>query len=232
MNIRQFRYSTDNFSYLLYGQHFAGVIDGGAVEEILAFINAQGLELQFVTNTHKHADHTIGSQDLIKRSRAVFIDNLDLTDNQLITLEKEKIRVYHTPGHTRDSICFHVNSLMVTGDTLFNGTVGNCFSGDLKGFYRSIKMLMSFPDDTIIYAGHDYVKDSMTFAKYLEPDNKDIDRFLEKYNSDHLFSTLQEERKINPYLKFNDPKIIAFLKQKRLPVNTEMERWESLMSIE
>jgi hydroxyacylglutathione hydrolase len=121
---------------------------------------------------------------------------------------------------------------MVTGDTLFNGTVGNCFSGDLKGFYHSIKHLLSFPDETIVYAGHDYVTDSMVVAKRLEPENPDIDRFLTDYRPEHVLSTLAEERKINPYLRFNEPEIIAFLKQQGLPVGTEFERWESIMAID
>jgi len=47
-----------------------------------------------------------------------------------------------------------------------------------------------------------------------------------------VFSTLQEELKVNPYLKFNDSRIIAVLEKKGLPVDTEYRRWESLMSLE
>ena len=91
---------------------------------------------------------------------------------------------------------------------------------------------MAFPDETLVYAGHDYVKDSMAVAKRLEPDNKEIDRFLNKYTPDHVWSTLAEERKINPYVRFNAPDIISFLKTEGLPVSTEYERWESIMSID
>jgi len=88
---------------------------------------------------------------------------------------------------------------------------------------------MTFPDDTVVYAGHDYVRDSMIFAKHLEPDNKDIDIFLEKYNPDHIYSTLLDERRINPYLRFNENAIISLLKKRGLPAETEEERWNSLM---
>ncbi len=232
MKITQFRYSVDNFGYLLYGKRSAIVIDGGAVDQILTFIQDRGLDLEIITNTHKHADHTAGNSDLIDRSTAVFLDNRTLSEKKSIELDGEKIHVFHTPGHTADSVCFHAENTLVSGDTLFNGTVGNCYSNDLKGFYKSIKMLMEFPEDTVIYAGHDYVRDSMRFAKSLEPQNEDIDFFLKKYDRDHVYSTLKEELKINPYLKFNDSQIIAFLDQKGLPTETELERWESLMSIE
>jgi len=232
MKIRQFRYSADNFGYVLYGKKSAGVVDGGAVEEILAFIEVRDLRLAFITCTHGHGDHTAGNKELIRRSSAPYIDSRSLSAKPRIELDGEEVRVIHTPGHTQDSVCFHCGNLLITGDTLFNGTVGNCFSGDLNAFYHSIKKLLALDDDTRVYAGHDYVKDSMAFAKFLEPDNRDIDAYLKKYDPAHLVSTLAEERRVNPYLKFNDPKIVAVLKQRGLAVETELQRWESLMSIE
>ena len=232
MNIKQFRYAADNFSYLIYGQRSALAIDGGAVQEILSFVKTRGLDLTYVTNTHSHPDHTAGTKELLDKSRSTYLDGKTLLTKKTIGFEGEELRVYHTPGHTQDSITFYLGHVLITGDTLFNGTVGNCFSGDLKRFYDSIKLLMGFPGETIIYAGHDYVQESMAFAKNLEPDNRDIDLFLKKYDPEHVYSTIDEELKINPYLRFNESKIITLLKSKGLPVATEYERWESLMSIE
>jgi len=232
MNVKQFRYSMDNLGYVIYGKQSAVAIDGGAVDAILSFIKTGGLKLEFVTNTHSHMDHTAGTKALVDASGAVFLNNKNLIGSKVIEIEGTKIQVFHTPGHTDDSVSFHVENVLITGDTLFNGTVGNPFSDDLKSFYHSIKQLMAFPGDTIIYAGHDYVKDSMAFAKSVEPENADIDRFLENYDSSHVISTLDEELKINPYLRFNEKKIISLLEKNGLPVETEYERWESLMSIE
>ena len=91
---------------------------------------------------------------------------------------------------------------------------------------------MALPDETIIYAGHDYVKDSLAFARRLEPDNKDIESFRKSYDANHVVSTMADERRINPYLRFNEEPIIKLLKMKGLPCATEWERWQSLMSIE
>ncbi|MFC1885918.1 MBL fold metallo-hydrolase [Thermodesulfobacteriota bacterium] len=232
MNVKQFRYSIDNFGYLIHGKQSALAIDGGAVDAMLSFIKTQNLKLEFVANTHGHADHTVGTKALLDGSNASYITFKQLVSAEFVELEGSKIQVYHTPGHTEDSVTFHLNNILVTGDTLFNGTVGNCFTNDLKSFYRSIKRLMDLPGDTIVYAGHDYVKDSMAFAEFVEPDNPDIKTFMEKYDPGHLFSTLDEELKINPYLRFNQQPIISFLEKRGLPVETEYQRWESLMSIE
>ena len=231
MNIKQFRYSSDNLGYLLYAEKSAIAIDGGAVDQIISFAENNGLKIEFVTNTHSHPDHTMGLKSLLGRSGALYLDHNSLPEKGFIELAGEKIGVYHTPGHTKDSVTFHADNFLVTGDTLFNGTVGNCFSGDLSAFYNSIKKLISFPKETVIYAGHDYVEYSMSFARIVEPGNGDIDSFLKKYNPEHVFSRLEDELKVNPYLRFNDPAMISLLKEKGLPVLTEFERWESLMGM-
>jgi Zn-dependent hydrolases, including glyoxylases len=230
LNIEQFRYG-DNLAYLIFGKTEAMAIDGGAWQEILAFLETNNLTLKFVTNTHQHYDHTPGNEHLLRKTKAKFLNSSTLADNQEILIDGKVVVVYLTPGHTSDSICFYTGNSLITGDTLFNATIGNCFSGDQKSFYQSIKRLMALPDDTKIYAGHDYVRDSLAFAKHLEPDNKEIDRFCNSYNPDHVYSTLAEERKINPYLRFNEEPIINLLKENNLRHATEWERWESLMSI-
>ncbi len=233
LSIEQLRYGTDNFAYLIHGKEQAIAIDGGAWQEILAFLRKKNLILNIVTNTHSHFDHTSGNENLLKATGAKFLSSSVLPDNHEIILEGEKIAVYRTPGHTNDSVCFHTGNFLVSGDTLFNATIGNCFPGNLKNFYLSIKRLMSLPDETIIYAGHDYIAASLTFARHLEKDNKYIDAFHNTYRSrGTLYSTIADEHKINPYMRFNEDSIIGILRKNNLPHSTEWERWNSLMSIE
>lgn len=233
LNIKQFRYGTDNFAYVIYGKKQAMVIDGGAFPEILSFLKTRNLILTLVTNTHSHYDHTSGNDYLLKKSGADYLKPSIILDNHHFVVDGETVLVYRTPGHTDDSVCFHAGNYLVTGDTLFNGTIGNCFSGNLKNFYLSVKRLMTLPDETIIYAGHDYVPASMAFAHSLEPDNKNIESFIKTYSSlTEIYSTMAQERKINPYLRFNEESIINILRKRNLPHATEWERWSSLMSIE
>ncbi len=232
LHIEQFRYHSDNLGYLVFGERSAIAVDGGAVADILKFLQARRLELLHVTNTHDHYDHTMGNDDLLKRTQATYLAPAELAKKGKVILEGEKIVIVPTPGHTGDSVCFHVGNALVSGDTLFNGTIGNCFTGDLRSFYRSVRKLMTLPDDTVIFAGHDYVRDSAAFAKRLEPGNRDLDAFLSSYDRGCVYSTLAEERKVNPYLRFNDRRIIAILEKRGLPAGTEYERWESLMGIE
>ena len=231
LHLEQFRCG-DNLSYLLYGQREALAIDGVAWEDILAFLAAHGLSLACLTNTHGHYDHTAGNDHLQRHTGAQLLEHHAFPDGATIALEGAAVRIYRTPGHTADSVCFHTGGILITGDTLFNGTVGNCFSGDLPAFFRSLKRLMALPAATLVYAGHDYVRDSLAMAGQLEPDNPDLERYRQAYDPGHVCSTLAEELKVNPYLRFNAPAIVSLLREHNLPAATEEERWLSLMSLD
>ena len=232
LKVKQFRYGADNLGYLVYGADSGMVIDGGAAEAILGFLAEHRLTLRYVANTHGHSDHTSGNGALLVGSQARLLTGVDLSDGARIGLDAGTIVIIHTPGHTADSLCFYTGKALIAGDTLFNGTIGNCFSGDMAGFYRSVKKLMEFPDETLVYAGHDYVRDSLAFARRLEPENRAIGEFLMRYDRQHVVSTIAEEKRINPYFRFNEPGIVNLLAKRGLPRQTEWERWQSLMSIE
>jgi hydroxyacylglutathione hydrolase len=231
LRIQQLSYADDNLGYLIFGLRTAMAVDGGAVKEILSFVKQRDLSLAYITNTHCHGDHTSGNEDLIRESGGAYLSPETSAEKGYISIDGAVVRVHSTPGHTTDSVVFQAGGMLLTGDTLFNGTIGNCFSGDLKAFFQSIKSLMAFPAETLIYAGHDYVKESMEVARGLEPDNADITTYLKKYSPAHVCSTIGEELRVNPYLRFNTPEIVTFLKSKGLRVETEYERWESLMSV-
>jgi len=231
MQIQQFRYGADNLGYLVYGETSAVAIDGGAAEAILSFLEEHHLTLAYVTNTHSHMDHLVGNQKLLDQTDAWYLDYDALMASREIKVDGESLRLMHTPGHTRDSVCFYFDNVLISGDTLFNGKVGRCFTGDVDGFFQSIQKILAFPDDTRVYAGHDYVAEYMGFARALEPDNPHIDAYLAKYDPAHVCAALGEEKQVDPFLRFNDEKIITILQQKGLSTETEQERWRSLIAL-
>jgi hydroxyacylglutathione hydrolase len=231
LQIKQFRYAADNLGYLVYGRRQAMALDGGAVPDILTFVENNQLQLLYVANTHSHPDHTGGNSMLLAKTGAFFLDFAMLAANGAVELEDTPIQVMHTPGHTSDSICFYFNDTLISGDTLFNGKAGRCFTGDYAGFFQSIKKILELPKETRLYAGHDYVHEYIEFSRRLEPDNPYLDTYLEKYDPNNLFYTLAEEIRVNPYLRVNDEKIKGILLEKRLPASNESERWRSLLSL-
>ncbi|MCK5683966.1 MBL fold metallo-hydrolase [bacterium] len=231
MIIKQFKYSTDNLGYLIYSETQGIAIDAGAVENIINFTQTNHIQIKYITNTHSHHDHTSGNEKLLKATNAEFIDCSKIKSDQRIHLDNEILNVFHTPGHTDDSVSFAHNDFLITGDTLFNGTIGNCFSGDLDAFFKSLKRLISFPEKTKIYCGHDYVIESMQVAQNIEKNNLYVKEYLKKYNPEHIVSTIEDELEVNPFLRFNEPGIIKNLKKQNMATNTELDRFKAIMEI-
>lgn len=229
MKIKQFRYAADNLGYLIYNQGVGIAIDAGDVEKIMMFAQKNEIRIDYVTNTHSHHDHTSGNEALLSATRAVFFDCRQVISDQTIPVGDAFLNILPTPGHTDDSISFVADTFMVTGDTLFNGTVGNCFSGDLFAFFKSLKRLISFSPQTKVFAGHDYVQESLRIAKQIEPDNQYTDDALKAYDPRCIVSTIENELNTNPYLRFNIPGIIKKLEDKNLPVHSEFDRFRSIM---
>jgi len=231
MKVKQFRYSADNLGYLIYGEKSAIAIDGGAAGEMLVFIKEHSLELKIITNTHSHGDHTCGNRELAEATGAELISVGELPSTGTLQLEGSSIDVIYTPGHTADSVCFYVAGVLISGDTLFNGKVGRCFTGDIRAFYESIGKLQKLPPDTVVYAGHDYVEEYLEFARMVEPSNGFIDTYLRRYDPAHVFASLEDEIGVDPFLHLNEPSVVSFLERRNLPASTEYQRWESLMSL-
>ncbi len=231
LRLVQFRYGRTNLAYLLCGEREAAAVDGGAVPEILQTLEDEGLELALVLNTHSHSDHTCGNERLLEETDARRMSSVDLVQSGSIEVDGQAVSIMHTPGHTRDSVCLKTGDFLLTGDTLFCGKVGRCFSGDVEGFYRSIRRIDSLPSRTIICGGHDYVEEYMDFAAMVEPENPHIDDYRKDYDPRGIMETLGREREVDPFLRLEEPSVIEFLKRRRLPARRPVDRFRSLLSL-
>jgi len=163
----------DNFSYLVGCEKTrqALVIDpGGDTAPIAAAAETENLKITLIVNTHGHGDHTAGNAPLKALTGApVLIHHMDADrypgadrllpdDDDTLQLGEITINIIHTPGHTPGGICLYALGNLFTGDTLFVGDSGRT---DLAGGHRptlgaSIRRLMTLPDDTVVWPGHDY----------------------------------------------------------------------------
>jgi glyoxylase-like metal-dependent hydrolase (beta-lactamase superfamily II) len=77
-------------------------------------------------------------------------------DGDAITAGELELRVIHTPGHTPGSICLYGGDILLSGDTLFAGSIGRTDfpGGDMAAMRRSIARLASLPDETRVCPGH------------------------------------------------------------------------------
>jgi len=142
------------------------VIDN--TNEYLKILKDLDLKLVKVIDTHIHADHISGLNELSKRTRCSKImgeqsrsEVLDIRvkDNEKIKIENIELISIYTPGHTDCSYSFLMNDKVFTGDTLLiNGTGRTDFqNGNVLDQYESIfKKLLKLPEKTLVYPAHDY----------------------------------------------------------------------------
>jgi glyoxylase-like metal-dependent hydrolase (beta-lactamase superfamily II) len=80
-----------------------------------------------------------------------------IKDDDLLRVGDETVRVLHTPGHSPGSISLSGDGFVLTGDALFNQSIGRTDlpGGDLKTLIHSIReRLFKLDDATIVYPGH------------------------------------------------------------------------------
>lgn len=97
--------------------------------------------------------------DDVKDDGRVFCELFE--DGDTFKLGSETVRVIHTPGHTPACVSYYINDMLFVGDTMFMpdfGTARTDFpGGDAATLYRSIQKILSLPDETRIFVGHDYL---------------------------------------------------------------------------
>ena len=170
MFFKQVKHRGDNFSYIIADDSTkeAAIVDPSFnADAIVQVVRGQGLHAEYIINTHSHADHTAGNEDLKQRFHAKIVaykesslkKDVSVEDGDIIRVGSVSIRVIHTPGHTSDGVCLLVDGKLLTGDTLF---VGECGRTDLPDgspadMYHSLfDKLMKLDDDVEVYPGHDY----------------------------------------------------------------------------
>ena len=206
-----FERESSTYTYLLADERTrkAALIDpvDTQLNMYLRLLDELDLQLIYALDTHVHADHvtalgllreTLGCKTLVGFAGEVDCASSGLEDGQVINVGDIEINVLFTPGHTDDSFSFLVEDrgqgYLFSGDTLLiRGTGRTDFqNGDAGILYDSLHgKLMTLPDDTHVYPGHDYkgwtvstIGEERAHNPRLEPDNKAA--FIELMNNLHL----------------------------------------------
>lgn len=191
----------------------AAIIDPfGKASDIEALVKKWNLTVEYILNTHSHADHVwlngrfkslYGAKIAIHELDAPALNkvrwyllplgrlklsppaDLLLKDKDTVKVGSLELEVLHTPGHSNGSVCYRYQKKLFTGDTLMAGAVGrvNLKTNDLEILLHSIKeKLLVLSDDIAIYPGHGPK------------------------------TTIETERKYNPFLKADEGWLKEFLK--------------------
>ena len=137
-------------------------------QKYLKVLKELNLSLVKVIDTHIHADHITGLNELSKKTNckkimgehsASEVIDIRVKDNEKIKIENIELKSIYTPGHTDCSYSFFMKDRVFTGDTLLiNGTGRTDFqNGSSYDAYDSLfKKILKLPEKTLVYPAHDY----------------------------------------------------------------------------
>ncbi len=176
------------------------IVDGdGNGQSVMDFIAQEGLKVEMILLTHAHFDH-IGALSIFKQAYGCPIglgkEDADMlrepalnlssmmgnplsaqadrlfSDGETFTIGQMHFTVLHTPGHTQGSVCYLVDHLLLSGDTLFAGSCGRVDfpTGNAASMMASLRRLANLQGDYTVLPGHEGI------------------------------TTLSREQRLNPYL--------------------------------
>lgn len=155
-------------------------VDTSAADKYIS----DGYVLKYVLLTHGHFDHifyvdewrALGGKVCIHRGDAEFLGDASkslylqffardtrhkdadilLCDGYKLMLGENVITVMSTPGHTKGSICYLFDDIMISGDTLFAGSIGrtDLYGSSASDMRETIEKLSAIPKDYTVYPGH------------------------------------------------------------------------------
>jgi len=206
------------------------VVDPGDAVPVLEYLQSHGLSLNAILITHHHWDHTGGLPKLLEHFPDVTIYgpetisgvNYPVKEGSKIYLKAQdlSLNVIATPGHTLDHITYVGKGLVFCGDTLFSAGCGRLFEGTAEQMHHSLEKLKQLPNSTKVYCTHEYTLANLKFAQHIEPNNihitqqiSDVSAMLSKKKAS-LPSTIEIEKKINPFLRVTEKSVINSVAEK------------------
>lgn len=160
------------------------VVDPSTDPSAAASLFEEGYKLEYVLLTHGHFDHILfvdewraldakvciheGDADFLgDPAKSLYLQffardtkhkdaDVVLRDKSVIKLGDNSIEVISTPGHTKGSICYVFDNVMLSGDTLFEGSIGrtDLYGSCVSDMMESIEKLSAIKNDYIVYPGH------------------------------------------------------------------------------
>ncbi|HPQ44870.1 MAG TPA: MBL fold metallo-hydrolase [Syntrophales bacterium] len=163
-------------AYMLIDGGEAAIIDvADTYDDVKDALREHKANLKYILITHGHSSHLrsasrvkrdLGGQicfhehdnDLIEKVDETLKPDIPLKDKTKLRLNGTEIKVFHTPGHTRGSVCYYIEreKMLFSGDTLFKGEYGKIWGPTSMGLMlRTLKRLNNvILSSSTVYPGH------------------------------------------------------------------------------
>ena len=165
--------------------HDAIVVDPGAdAEKIITLIEDRKLKVSRIVCTHAHFDHVGAIRELKEKTGAAVMlhrgdmdiymradkqgalwgfhieqppaPDMHMIEGDEVAVGRFLLKILHAPGHSPGGICLYGEGVIVTGDTIFAGSVGRTDfpGGSMTELKRSFARIIALPPETTIFPGH------------------------------------------------------------------------------
>ncbi len=240
---------SDNYIWCLShsGHGLALVVDPGQAGPVVSHLKAHDLTLDTILITHHHPDHVGGVREL----QAAYPDCqvIGPADSPFKAASRmvragDEVRwqdlvfqVLAVPGHTLDHIAYFTETkvagrpVLFCGDTLFVCGCGRLFEGSPAQMRQSLHTLRNLPERTAVYCAHEYTLANLRFARSWLPQDQALADFEAQCRAARdagkptVPSTLGDEKRLNPFLRWDDPAVIdaarKYCADKGLPADSE-----------
>lgn len=217
----------DNYAYVIVLKEGCICIDPSRSQPVIDHLQGN---LLAILNTHHHADHIGGNQELKARFQCPLIAPADeripdidviAKEGKLIAINELTFDVISVPGHTRSDIAYYSkeHSALFCGDCLFSGGCGRILEGTPEQMFESLQKLAQLPAETKVFCGHEYTLRNLEFALHVDPDDTTIQkryahaRALVEQDAPTIPSTIGIELETNLFLRCTDIENFAKLRK-------------------
>ena len=227
IQIETIRCLQDNYAFLVHdpATQETTLIDAPEAPPILDALARLGWRLDRILITHHHPDHIDGIPGILAAHPARVLGAaadahrlppLDQAFAPGDTLPGGFV-VMDAPGHTLGHVAFHLPAAqaLFSADSLMTHGCGRLFEGTAADMFATVTRFAALPDETRVYAGHDYAAANLSFAARFAPDAEaltarqaELPRLAETGGST-TGTTLASEKRLNPYLRCHLPEVAA-----------------------
>ncbi len=193
LDIKSIPAFNDNYIWLIENSdRRCAVVDPGDAAPVLDYLQKHELTLDAILITHHHNDHIGGIPELVRQ-----FPNIDVVGpadepvptlthavsaGDQINLFDEVFMVIGLEGHTLGHIGYVGDGKLFCGDTLFSAGCGRVFEGTMEQMFLSLQKLVSLPEETVVFAAHEYTASNIAFALAVEPDNAQLQNYRDEVN--------------------------------------------------
>jgi hydroxyacylglutathione hydrolase len=229
LNVRPVRAFSDNYIWLIESPRAPDrvvAVDPGEAAPVIAELQRSGTSLAAILLTHHHPDHIGGVPELLRHGAVPVIgpDDARIAQRTRTVRDGEQcdlpdlglsFEILAVPGHTLSHIAFCGHGAVFSGDTLFSAGCGRMFEGTPTQMNASLTKLRNLPPDTQVFCGHEYTAANLRFALTVDPANAaalDYQAHVDQVRAagkPSLPSTMGLENRVNPFLRCDDPTVVA-----------------------